>query len=75
MYNIKGIDIIPRMLGAKIPNGRLAHGFELASSATWAEVMSLKGEVLPNLGEILDVGAPRLDLLPKGTPINLVTAG
>lgn len=65
----------PRLLGVPLQSGRRANGFELTSSATWSAVMSLKGEMLPDIGVILDVGAPRVDPLPAGTPINLVTAG
>ena len=73
MAVIKGITLEPRLLGVPIAAGRRANGFELGAAASWADVVALKGEVLPGVGEIVEVGAPRLDPLPAGTRINLVT--
>ena len=72
---VNGITLEPHMVGAPIAGGRKANGFELVESAAWADVVALKGAVIPGLGEVLEVGAPRVDPLPAGSRINLVTAG
>ncbi len=69
-----GIVMEARFLGMLIVGGRKANGFELVEAAPWASVMALKGVSLPELGVVLEVGAPRVDPLPAGARINLVTA-
>lgn len=50
------------------------NGCALTAAASWASVRALVGADVPGLGVVLDVGAPRVDPLPIGARINLVTA-
>jgi hypothetical protein len=68
-----GIVMEARIIGLPIAGGRKANGFELVEAAPWSAVMALKGVVLPELGEVLEVAAPRADPLPAGSRINVVT--
>ena len=71
---VNGIAMEPRITGAPIAGGRKANGFELTADATWADVMALKGTTIPGFGVVLEVSAPRREVLKAGSTINLVTA-
>lgn len=75
MIDINGIKLIAVVLGHPLTDGRKANGFELAASSPWTDVTQLKGLVIPGIGEALEVGAPRVDPLPAGSRINIVTKG
>ena len=67
------IEVVKR-ISAPLGDGRVANGYEVTMPGSWSEAMALKGQFVDG-AEVLEVGAPRLDHLPVGTRINLVTRG
>ncbi len=65
---------IVKRISAPIADGRIANGYEVTVPGPWSEAMALKGQIVDG-AEILEVAAPRLDPLPVGARINLVTKG
>jgi hypothetical protein len=65
---------IVKRISAPMADGRIANGYEVTSPGTWSEAMALKGQIVDG-AEVLEVAAPRMDPLPVGTRINLVTRG
>jgi hypothetical protein len=72
-HDIRGIAFRVGMR-APMADGRMANGAELARSAPWADVRALVGADVPGVGVIVDVRAPRINPLPVGARINLITA-
>ena len=72
-HTINGVSFRSSGLSAPIPDGRKANGCELTASAPWATVRALAGVEVPGLGTVIEVGAPRVDPVPAGARINLVT--
>ena len=67
------LEIVKR-ISAPLRDGRVANGYEVTVAGAWSEAMALKGRIVDG-AEVLEVGAPRVDPLPVGTRINLVTRG
>lgn len=73
-HTVNGISFRTSGLSAPIAGGRRANGCELLTAAAWSDVRALAGTDVPGLGVVLDVGAPRIDPVPVGARISLVTA-
>ena len=73
-HTIKGVSFRVSGLQAAISNSRRANGCEMLAEASWSAVRALAGAEVPGLGIVLDVGVPRVDPVPAGTRLNLVTA-
>lgn len=74
-YDLCGVAFRVTGLRAAIAGGRWANGAELLRACAFAELRTLRGCDVPGLGVVLDVGSPKLDTLPVGQVVNLVTAG
>lgn len=71
---INGVSFRLAIVGAPHPDAaKLVNAVELLSSAPWSSVRDLVGYEVPGIGVVVGVGAPRVDPLPVGARINLVT--
>lgn len=75
-HTIDGVSLRLEITGPHpVDAAKRVNGCALTAAATWSAVRALSGKVLPGVGTILAVGAPREPgNLPIGTRINLVTA-
>ena len=71
-HEIRGVLI--RVSGMRaIAQGKAHNGVEVQREASWAEVRALAGADIPGLGVALDVRVPRVNPVPAGTRINIIT--
>lgn len=73
-HDLRGIAFRVTGMRAEISGARWANGAELLRACTFAELRELRDVDVPGLGVVLDVGSPKLDVLPVGQVVNLVTA-
>lgn len=73
-HEIAGVAFRVSGMRAPIKGERVANGAELLRACSYAELRGLRGRDVPELGLVLDIGSPKLDLLPVGQVVNLVTA-
>lgn len=74
-HDLCGVAFRVTGLRAAIAGDRWANGAELLRACSFAELRAMRGCDVPGLGVVLDVGSPKLDTLPVGQVVNLVTAG
>lgn len=74
-HDLCGVAFRVTGMHAEIAGARRANGAELLRACSFADLRALRGCDVPGLGIVIDVGSPKIDTLPVGQIINLVTAG
>ena len=72
-HDLSGVAFRVTGMRAAIRGNRMANGAELLRPCSFAELRALRGCDVPGIGVVLDVGAPKLEVLPVGQVVNLVT--
>ena len=71
-HNIGGVPFRLSGISAPISGGRTANGAVLLRETRYRDLRPIRGSTIPGLGLVLEIGAPKMDLLPEGTVINIV---
>lgn len=72
-HDLAGVAFRVTGIAAPISRGRVANGAELLRACSFSDLRALRGLDVPGLGLVLDVGSPKIDTLPVGQVVNLVT--
>lgn len=73
-HDLRGVAFRVTGMRADIRGARCANGAELLRACSFAELRALRGVDVPGIGVVIDVGSPKIDPLPAGLIVNLVTA-
>ena len=73
-HDLCGVAFRVTGMRADIAGRRVANGAELLRACSFTDLRALRGCDVPGVGVIVDVGSPKLDQLPVGQVVNLVTA-